>query len=244
VFVAEGPRVVEAALERAHPLDAVYVGADASATATAVAARAEAAGVAVRVLDPGVAARVAGTVHSQGIFAVVARPPRVKTTRAAMDTHAGSHTGSGLMLVVEQVGDPGNAGTLLRSAAAAGATAVVFGPGSVDAYNPKVVRASAGACFACPIVEDVPIVEILEALGGAGWQRLAAAPSGGSAPETIDLTRPTCFVLGHETHGLTAALPLDGSVTVPMRAGESLNLAMAGTALCFEAARQRRGASS
>ena len=66
--------------------------------------------------------------------------------------------------------------------------------------------------------------------------------SGGSTPGTFDLTRPTAFVLGHETRGLGATLPLDGLVTIPMRAAESLNVAMAATVLCFEAARQRNAA--
>ena len=129
----------------------------------------------------------------------------------------------------------------MRSAAAAGAQVIVLGAGSVDAYNPKVVRASAGACFAVRIVEGRAAVEILEALGAAGRARASARPrTAGAAPETFDLRAPTAFVLGHETRGLDAALPLDGTVTIPMQAGESLNVAMAGTALLFEAARQRR----
>jgi TrmH family RNA methyltransferase len=246
VFVVEGPRVVEAALAHDAPLVAVYVGADASPAARDAAARAAAAEVDVHVLAPGVASRIADTMHAQGIFALAAKPPRptgVDVTRIATSAHAGSQGAGGLVLVCEQVSDPGNAGTLLRSAAAAGANAVIFGPGSVDAYNPKVVRASAGACFACPIVEDVPIVEILEALGEAGWQRLGAAPSAGSAPEQFELVRATCLVLGHETKGLSPVLPLDDRVAIPMAAGESLNVAMAGTVLLFEAARQRRSAA-
>jgi TrmH family RNA methyltransferase len=73
---------------------------------------------------------------------------------------------------------------------------------------------------------------------------LGATAGAGSAPEQFDLTAPTAFVLGNETQGLDADLPLDGAVTLPMQAGESLNVAMAGTALLFEAARQRRTVSS
>ena len=75
------------------------------------------------------------------------------------------------------ISDPGNLGTILRSAEAAGAAAIVLGPGSVDAYNPKVVRASAGACFAVRIVEGRAAVEILEALGAQGVARLGATES-------------------------------------------------------------------
>ena len=71
-------------------------------------------------------------------------------------------------------------------------------------------------------------------------RRVGALASGGSAPEAIDFTVPTAFVLGHEVHGLAGDLPLDDRVTIPMRSAESLNVAMAGTLLMFEAARQRR----
>ncbi len=148
--------------------------------------------------------------------------------------------GTTLAVVAPLLSDPGNAGALIRSAAAAGAGKIVLGPGSVDAYNPKTVRASAGACFAVQIVEGVPAVEALEALGSAGVQRVGALTAGGPAPEALDLTRPTAIVLGHEVHGLAADLPLDVTVTVPMHGPESLNVAMAGTVLLFEAARQRR----
>ena len=144
------------------------------------------------------------------------------------------------MLLAPSLADPGNAGTLIRSAAAAGAGVIALGPGSVDAYNPKTVRASAGACFAVRIVEGVPAVEALKALGSAGVHRVGATPVGGRPPEAVDLTRPTAIVVGHEVHGLADDLPLDERVTIPMQGGESLNVAMAGTLLLFEAARQRR----
>ena len=148
-----------------------------------------------------------------------------------------------LVLVAPHIADPGNAGTLIRSAAAAGAETIVLGPGSVDAYNPKTVRASAGACFAVQIVEGVPAVQALEALGNAGVRRVGALAAGGVAPEAVDLTGPTAIVLGHEVHGLAADLPLDERITIPMLGAESLNVGMAGTLLLFEAARQRRAQS-
>ena len=230
VFVCEGPRVIAAALDHGVPLLECYVGVDATAEMFAVADRVAQTGVAVRGLDVYAEARVGDTVTPQPVFAVA---PMVRRGLDALE-------GVDLVLVADRLGDPGNAGTLVRSAAAAGAQAIVLGAGSVDAYNPKVVRASAGACFAVRIVEGRPAVEILEALGADGVSRVGAAATGGAAPETFDLRAPTAFVLGHETHGLSSALPLDATVTIPMQAGESLNVAMAGTALLFEAARQRR----
>jgi TrmH family RNA methyltransferase len=234
VFVCEGPRVVAAALEQGAPFEAVFVGVDATPAAAAVAARAVEYFIPVRRLAAGVAEKVSATTNAQGVFAVV--PLR----RLGLD----AVTDASLVLVVPRLGDPGNAGTLIRSAAAAGAEIIVLGPGSVDAYNPKTVRASAGACFAVRIVEGVPAVEALEALGNAGVRRVGALASGGTAPEAVDLTGPTAIVLGHEVHGLAADLPLDARVTIPMQTAESLNVAMAGTLLLFEAARQRRAANA
>src|SRR5262249_32320534 len=159
--------------------------------------------------------------------------------------------GDGLVLVALGIGDPGNLGTLVRSAEAAGAAAMLLGPGSVDAYNPKVVRASAGAIFGIPIVdaqsEGWSAVEALEALGELGRRRLGATVGRGSAHTDVDLTVPTAIVLGNEAHGIDASLEphLDGHVHIRMAGpAESLNVAMAGTVLCFEAARQRSGAAT
>jgi TrmH family RNA methyltransferase len=176
------------------------------------------------------AARVGDTQHPQPIFAIA---PLRRIGLAGLE-------GVDLALVAVRIGDPGNAGTLIRSAAAAGAQVILLGEGSVDAYNPKVVRASAGACFAVRIVEGCAAVDILATLRTQGVTCLGAAASGGAAPESFELGAPTAFVVGNETAGLDPALSLDAIVTLPMAAGESLNAAMAGTALLFEAARQRR----
>jgi TrmH family RNA methyltransferase len=218
VFVCEGPRVIAAAVVHHAELLTCYIASD---DVLALAAR---SGAEIRTLPKA----FGDTVTPQPILALA----RLRRTRDV--------TGLDLAIVGTEINDPGNAGTLIRSAAAAGAQAVVFGIGSVDAYNPKVVRASAGACFAIRIVEGVPAVKILEALGADGVRRVGAAVAGGKHPEDADLRVRTAFVLGHEVHGLNATLPLDETVTIPMTAGESVNVAMAGTALLFEAARQRR----
>jgi TrmH family RNA methyltransferase len=233
VFVCEGPRVISAALDQGVPLIEVFVGADASAAAHAVAERADEAGIDVRELAPGVAAKVGATTTPQGVFGIAWRPRLGISALAGVD----------LCVVAPLITDPGNAGTLIRSAAAAGAPVIVLGPRSVDAYNPKVVRASAGACFAVKILEGVPAMEVMEALGDAGVRRVGAVASGGSAPEEIDLRVPTAIVVGHEAVGLDADLPVDELVTIPMHSTESMNVAMAGTVLLYEAARQRRARS-
>jgi TrmH family RNA methyltransferase len=227
VYVAEGPRVVAAAFEAGAPVEAVYVEGS-----PRIATVARQAGVPVVALPAGAAGRIGDTRTPQPVFATVTKP------RIGIE----ALTGASLVLVGTRLSDPGNLGTLMRSAAAAGATGLGLGPGSVDAYNPKVVRASAGACFAIRTVEAVPVVEILATLGAQGFRRIGAAATGGRAPDQIDLTGPTAFVLGNEAHGFGAELPVDEVATIPMRAGESLNVAMAGTVLLFEAARQRREA--
>jgi len=230
VFVCEGPRVIAAALDQGVPLIEVFVGVDASPAAQAAAVRADQAGISVRRLAAGVAAKVGATTTPQGIFGIAWRP-RVGTSALA---------GVDLCVVAPLLTDPGNAGTLIRSSAAAGASIIVLGPRSVDAYNPKVVRASAGACFAVQILEGVPAMKVMEALGDAGVRRVGAVASGGKPPEQVDLRVPTAIVVGHEAAGLDAELPVDELVTIPMHATESMNVAMAGTVLLYEAARQRR----
>jgi TrmH family RNA methyltransferase len=227
-FVIEGPRVLAAALVHGVELDCVFVAA--SDAELDVVARCAARGVTVRVLAPGVAERLGDTVTPQGVFA------RAVLRRARPD----ALDGADFVLVADRVSDPGNAGTLVRSAAAAGVGGISFGAGSVDAYNPKVVRATAGAVFAVPIVEGSPTVEILERLGAGGLRRIGAVARGGTPLDEVDLGGAVALVVGHEVHGL-GPVPLDERVTIPMAEGsESLNVAMAATVLCFEAARQRR----
>ncbi|HEX8804212.1 MAG TPA: RNA methyltransferase, partial [Acidimicrobiales bacterium] len=159
------------------------------------------------------------------------------------------------------VADPGNAGTLLRSAEAAGAGAVAFCDSAVDPYGPKCVRASAGSLFRLAVVRDAPVDDVLVALRAGGVTSVATVPTDlaagegagagdadptlGAVPyDRVDLaSRPVAVLLGNEAHGLHPALtvPVDRVVTIPMAgATESLNVAMAGTIVCFESLRQRR----
>ncbi len=181
-------------------------------------------------------ARVAGTVTPQPVIAVVGMP--VFTMADVRAAHPR------LVVVCVDVRDPGNAGTVVRSAWAAGVDALVCCEGTVDVWNPKAVRSSAGAVLHVPVVAAGPPAEVLSELGGWGLARLGTAVEGGADYATCDLTRPTALVLGNEAAGLELAelRPyLDGVVSIPMAAGaESLNVGMVAAVLCFEAARQRR----
>jgi TrmH family RNA methyltransferase len=235
-FVVEGPRAIDAALDRGAHLEQALVGPRAHVAFPALCERLTAAAVPLLALKEGVLEKLGTTRSPQPLLAVA---PIVPGDRRAL-------AGDGLVVVAVAAADPGNLGTLVRSAEAAGAAAILLGPGSVDAYNPKVVRASAGAIFGIPVVdaesEGWSAVEALDALGELGRQRLGATARQGVAHTDVDFTRPTAVVLGNEAHGIDVEVErrLDGHVHIPMAGpAESLNVAMAGTVLCFESARQR-----
>jgi len=229
--VVEGTKLLAEALDAGARVGTVFAGPDAPAE---LLARAEGAGARLVQLAPGVVERVATTVHPQPVMAVVA------DVAVGLDDLQGAR----LVVVCVDLGDPGNAGTVLRSAEAAGADGVIFCGHSVDVYNPKTVRASAGALFHVPVVvaEDDPS-GVLDRLRTMGLRRLGAVVGSGRDYTTADLTDPVALVLGNEAVGLPAAVTetLDDRITIPMAGrSESLNVGMAAAVLCFEAARQRR----
>ena len=141
------------------------------------------------------------------------------------------------VVVADRVADPGNLGTILRSAEAAGVDAVVVTPGTVDVLNPKVVRASAGALFHVPVVES-DLADVRAGRAPAG--RHVVAPRARRTPHA-DWSGRIAIVVGNEAHGLDDDAPVDEWVRIEHRGrAESLNVAMAVTVLCFEAARHRR----
>ncbi len=144
------------------------------------------------------------------------------------------------------VADPGNVGTLLRTAAALGADWLALGPGSADPFHHRAARAAMGATFALPLLIGVRAADLATR---EGFRVIAAAPRGGAPPWEIDFGRPSILALGAERAGVEPALggfPADRTdwVTIPQTEGaESLNVAAAGAALLAEASRQRAGAS-
>jgi TrmH family RNA methyltransferase len=240
-FVAEGINVVAEALHSGAPVEAIFVDERAAAGALEggeldqLLAAAATAGVHAFRLVSGVLDRVTSTVTPQPVLAVVRY---VDVPLAALERAT-------FLVVGVDLRDPGNAGTVLRSAEGAGAGGVVCCDGSVDLFNPKAVRASAGSIFLVPVVLGGEPVAVLETIGGWGIRRLGAVARGGKDYTTVDLRGPVAFVVGNEAHGLPPAVDavLDDRVTVPMSGrSESLNVGMATTVLCFEAARQRRAA--
>jgi RNA methyltransferase, TrmH family len=239
-FVLEGPRITADALRRRVPIDAVYLGPNARVAFAELVGQVESAGVPTVELKEGVLEKLGSTRTPQPVLAVA--PMRDPVGIDAL-------TGDGPVLVLVGVADPGNLGTLLRSAEASGCAGVVACGASVDVHHPRVVRGSAGSVFGVPIVEPAGAADdppaILDALGDTGLRRYAAT-TGGRPAADVDLTGRVALVLGNEAHGLAVDVldHVDGQVSVPMTgAAESLNVAMAGTVLVFEAARQRRAAT-
>jgi TrmH family RNA methyltransferase len=234
-FVIEGETLISEALDAGIGLEAVFVSEEHHDLP--VLRQAEAGGHRVHQLASGVLERVAGTVTPQPVLAIA----------RALDVALDSVRQAPLVVVCVDVRDPGNAGSIMRSAEASGAGAVVFCAGSVDVFNPKTVRSSAGSLFHVPVVSGGDPVAVLETLGHWGFCRLAAVARAGRPYDELDYDAPVAVVLGNEAHGLPAGLEayVDQPVTIPMAGrAESLNVAMAAALICFEALRQRRARPS
>jgi len=226
-FVVEGPTLTAEAVAGGWKCLAQYVPEGNSAVVRGAGP--------VNELAVGVLERVASTESPQAPLTLVAmRRDEIGSVLA----------GAAFVIVLDRVQDPGNVGTILRSAEAAGAGAVVLTPGSVDPYNPKVVRSSAGALFHLPVV-----AASLAEVAASGF-RLIGTSSHDAPGRTVrahtdaDLTGRLALVMGNEAGGLPAEWtdddgPIDEWVTI-RHAGrsESLNVAMATTVLAFEIARQ------
>jgi len=237
-FLVEGPTLVATALESGATVELLLKdgGAHLDEAGQQLAERAMDAGARAIELPAGIMAKVADTVTPQPLAAVVTRQTM------SLDKVLADGPPALPVLVLVEVSDPGNAGTLLRSAEAAGAAAAVFCAGSVDPFNPKTVRSSAGSIFHVPIVEGISPRIALATLGDAGVHRVGTVAHGGVTLAEARLGGAVALVLGSEAHGLPDGLHavLDELVTIPMAGrAESLNVAMAGTLFAFECARRR-----
>ena len=183
-------------------------------------------------VEAGTLAKVGASVTPQPLLAVAERPEA-----------AGSPAVASFVLVAVSVADPGNAGTLLRCAEAAGADGVIFAGTGADPYGPKAVRASAGSIFRLPpALADDPAA-VLADLRGRGLRALGAAAGRGLPYDRADLREPLALVVGSESHGLPDSLSgcVDEWVHVPLGGqAESLNVGAAAAVLCFEVQRRHR----
>lgn len=191
----------------------------------------------ILVAPAGVFASAVATESPQGIAALVEAP-----AFTADDLFAGTP----LLLVADGLQDPGNLGTLVRSAEAFGATGMIALPGTVSLWNPKALRASSGSAFRLPVV-TLAAEEALSLLRSRGVQTLAAVAAGGVAASRVDLRQPCALLIGNEGSGLSQNL-IDRAgqrITIPCPGPvESLNAAVAASVLLYEAARQRGSGSA
>jgi RNA methyltransferase, TrmH family len=234
-FLAEGPQAVGEALAAGDVVTQLFVTAAAQPRYTELIELAAGQGADVHLVSGEVMTELAQTITPQGVLAVCRF---VDVPLAAVPA------GSRLVVVLANVRDPGNAGTVLRTADAAGAGGVIFAGSSVDPYNSKCVRASAGSLFHLPVVTGIPVDEAVRVLRDRGLQVLAAD---GGATTTLDdlqsagqLGRPTAWLLGNEAWGLPAdVLDLaDEAIAVPIYGrAESLNLAAAAAVCLYASAR-------
>lgn len=227
-FIVEGVRLAEEALAAGWHPQAAYTSEDLNPRGRALVETLRTQNIPLETLAPHVMKAASGTETPQGILLVL--PMRELPQPEPLD----------FALVLDRVRDPGNLGTLLRSAAAAGVQAVLLTEGSADPFAPKVVRAGMGAHFRLPI-ETLAPQAALDRCREKGLGLWLAAAGQGLPYQQADLTQPLALVIGGEAHGVgdllqEAAEPLH----IPMPGGtESLNAAAAGAILLFEIVRQR-----
>jgi TrmH family RNA methyltransferase len=239
-FLAEGPQAVAEAFHCGARVTDLFVTAHARSRHQDLVAEIAAAGIPVHVVNGEIMDELAQTVTPQGLLAVCGfvDVPLAEITSKAQPR---------LVALLANVRDPGNAGTVLRTADASGAQAVVFADASVDPYNGKCVRASAGSLFHLPVVAGAGLEDAVHALRQAGLRIVAAD---GRAGRPLDdpgvqarLAGPTAWMFGNEAWGLPPELVAlaDEPVAVPIYGrAESLNLAAAAAVCLYASARAQR----
>lgn len=190
------------------------------------------AGAALHPVTEPVFRSLAETATPQGLVAVV--------RRRAWELDELLEGPAPLLVILDGIQEPGNVGTILRAAWAAGAQGAVFLPGTADPYQGKAIRASAGALFRVRHTWHGDPVGLMESLKVRGFGLWVAEAAGGVPPDEVDLTGPVALVLGSEARGASAGVrSLARALTIPMIGGaESLNVAMAGAILLYERTRQ------
>ena len=250
-FLVEGPHLLDAALDAGMLPQLLVYDPDVlgrTAAGRRLVGRIEevrASGVPVFEAAPAALERACDTRSPQGVAAALA------TADVAADRVRARRRGRlrPVLLVLDAIADPGNLGTILRSALAADADEVLLAPGCADPLAPKVVRAASGAHFHLPIRADQSWHSIGAALAGAPQTRqtLLAEADAVRSYDSFDLTQRTAVIIGNEAHGPSpeARGLATATLSIPMwNKVESLNAAIAASVVLFEAARQRRGAEA
>jgi TrmH family RNA methyltransferase len=224
--VAEGIHLLDEALRSGCEIAAVLASERVSETVAveSLAAR-------VYVLPDRLFDELATTGASQGVIALV-RPPHWSLDQLS--------SGEALWVVLDRIQEPGNAGAIVRAGEAFGATGVVFLKGTVNPYNPKSLRASAGSMFRLPCVHSIEDAAFMDTVHRNAIHLLAMLPQGSVPIYEADLRRPCAILIGSEGHGVRAELSRGATaLRIPTRGVESLNAAVAAGIVLYEARRQR-----
>ena len=239
LFLLEGPQGLKEVLDRPKLVEALYATQECVDRYPELFQRAESARIELSLVTEAVLKVMCDTTTPQGVVAVC--------HQIHVDLERVLELKPKLVAVLSQVRDPGNAGTVLRAADAAGADAVIFTSSSVDVYNPKVVRSTTGSLFHLPLVIDAEIAQVVGQLKAAGLQVFAADAGGESLPDLAGqvMAAPTAWMFGNEAWGFepeTKALA-DRVVALPIYgAAESLNLATAASVCLYATAFAQHGA--
>ncbi|MDY6938672.1 MAG: RNA methyltransferase [Cyanobacteriota bacterium] len=236
LFLIEGTHTLEAACAVEHPLESVCHTARWAERHPELWDQAHQRAQRMAIVTPEVLKAVSTTVNPEG---VVATAPRQAMPTAQLPL-------SGIGLALETLQDPGNLGTIVRTATAAGVEGLWTSADSVDLDHPKVLRASVGAWFRLPMAVSPDLTALVQQCQQQQIQVVAADAGGTQNYWQVDWCRPTLILLGNEGAGLSAELVAraDRLVSIPLAPGvESLNVAIAAALLTYEACRQRRGRS-
>ncbi|MBO6241325.1 MAG: RNA methyltransferase [Butyrivibrio sp.] len=187
--------------------------------------------------------KMADTQTPQGVLAVVSQY-HYSEEEVLKGYNKDDEGAKPLILILENIQDPGNLGTMLRSGEGAGVTGVILSKGSADIYNPKVIRSTMGSIFRMPFIYVESLPEMIKKLSANGINTYAAHLKGKKSYDEFDYTKPTAFLIGNEGNGLTkeTADAATEYILIPMKGEvESMNAATSAAILTFEASRQRRG---
>lgn len=228
-FVAEGVRLIEEIFEASWQLDFLLYSEKVNDRGKAIVDRASRLGVEVLEVHPDLLNRISDTDQSQGILAVV--ETRIVPEPAQVT----------LVLIMDAIRDPGNLGTILRTAAAAGVQTVWMTPDCAEPFSPKALRAGMGSQFRLPIaIKDWP--SMAHDLQVQGLQPYLSEMDGGASLWEVNLTKPVALVVSNEANGATSLAKefVHHSIQIPMPGqAESLNVSIAAGILLYEAVRQR-----
>lgn len=224
----EGPKLIQEAEESGLEIDSLFIRTDVEPDGLKTNAK-------VYVLDQPSFRRIQSTEHSQGVIALV-------RTKKSTVTGIAANAGSGPIVVLARLQDPGNAGTIIRVAESFGASGCIGLAETVALYNPKVVRASAGSIFRLPCAWEIELEQLSAILKQSGVSIVGTAPRAKDGITSWDWRRPTAVLLGNEGSGLRddELQCCDTLLRIPLRQTvESLNSAIAASVILYESSKQR-----